>query len=105
MFASIANSRFQRGFYNLFWLSSCLRAYRIRVPNGDSILFSGFRAVCEHSEFVFLTGILYCVLASVLFASIANSSFRWEFHNVFLAFELFASIANSRFQRGFHNVF
>ena len=125
LFASTANSRFQQGFYNAFWLPGCLRAYRIRVFDGDSILFVGFRAVCEHSEFLFSMWILYCFLAPELFASIAISRFRRGFYNVFLissglriqrfafstwilqcflASELFANIANSCFQMGFYNV-
>ena len=38
-------------------------------------MFFDVRAVCEHSEFAFSTGILSCFLASELFASIANSRF------------------------------
>ena len=41
---------FWRGFYSVFWRSSRLQAYRIRVFSRDSIMFFGFRVVCKHTE-------------------------------------------------------
>ena len=65
--ASIQNSRFQQGFYNVFWLSNRLQAYRIRVFSRDSIVFLGFRIVCKHTEFAFslCSGALNSHLAAI----------------------------------------
>ena len=79
-------------------------------------MFAGFRAVCEHSEFVFSTGILYLFVAFELFAGMLNSHVRFgskgksvflicRWHSTFalghegtLLFGRFAAAQNWRFR-------
>ena len=105
LFASIANSRFRRGFYNVFWLWACLRTYRIRVFTKDSILLSAFRAVCEHKEFAFFNKDSTLFYGFQAVCEHSEFAFSTGILHYFLAFEFFARIANSCFQRGVYTVF